>query len=149
MFRSLASTSRVQLTHAARVAPQVARVPLTRSYHAKVSERALNFSTTFPPRSFLTNTSFPARAIGHRPLRAPTKRKLSIPPSHSDFKSLLGLCWALEMRSPSLAQDVPRSGPQRNAFVLTVDDGLQVGSLDKNDITVGSGLVGAPACGDG
>lgn len=25
----------------------------------------------------------------------------------------------------------------------------QVGSLDKNNINVGSGLVGAPACGDG
>ena len=47
MIRSLASTSRLQLTQAARVAPQVARVPLTRSYHAKVSELALNFSTGF------------------------------------------------------------------------------------------------------
>lgn len=37
MFRTLASTSRLQLTQAARVAPQAVRLPLTRSYHAKVS----------------------------------------------------------------------------------------------------------------
>jgi NifU-like protein involved in Fe-S cluster formation len=54
--------------------------------------------------------------------------------------ALLSLCFPLLSSSWST-----HSGLLRNIFFLTR---FQVGSLNRKDKSVGSGLVGAPACGD-
>ena len=44
--------------------------------------------------------------------------------------------------------DLPGSRGYHDKVIDHYENPRNVGSLDKNDINVGTGLVGAPACGD-
>ncbi|XP_068241695.1 iron-sulfur cluster assembly scaffold protein IscU isoform X2 [Palaemon carinicauda] len=52
-------------------------------------------------------------------------------------------------RRPSVLSAVPRSSAGYHEKVIDhYENPRNVGSLDKNEVNVGTGLVGAPACGD-
>ncbi|GAA5983542.1 hypothetical protein JCM10908_000326 [Rhodotorula pacifica] len=55
---------------------------------------------------------------------------------------------ALSARAPAIAAVLPRARLYHDKVIDHYERPRNVGSLDKNDINVGSGLVGAPACGD-
>lgn len=61
-------------------------------------------------------------------------------------KRILGAAASREVPSPAAVQVLPRFYHER--VVDHYDNPRNVGSFDKNDPTVGTGLVGAPACGD-
>ncbi|KAH7528460.1 iron-sulfur cluster assembly protein 1 [Ziziphus jujuba] len=65
---------------------------------------------------------------------------------HVSKRLLQGISASREVQSPAVQLFLPRQYHER--VVDHYNNPRNVGSFDKNDPTVGTGLVGAPACGD-